>query len=127
MGKVFSGTGTKISQYGSIDAAAGVERVGAIFKFTETSFTSRVGISFISPARACQHVDTEIPAGTSLLSLANVAKNNWNTQVLSKIETSEVKIFLRYILAQILMFAVDRREYASAALLFTLRHAHHSV
>lgn len=79
-----------ISQYGLVNAAEGTERVGAVFTFAEASFTSRVGISFISTSKACQHVDTQIPSGTTLASLVMAAKNNWNTQVLSKIETSEV-------------------------------------
>ncbi|MCJ1464324.1 hypothetical protein MMC07_002937 [Pseudocyphellaria aurata] len=87
--RVFSGKGTILSQYGSVNAAEGTERVGAVFTFAEASFTSRVGISFISTFKACQHVDTQIPPGTTLASLSSAAKNNWNTQVLSKIETSE--------------------------------------
>lgn len=70
--------------------------MGAVFKFTKTTFTSRVGISFISTSKACQHVDTQIPTGTTLTSVVDAAKNNWNTQVLSKIETGEVNPVLPY-------------------------------
>ncbi|MCJ1427538.1 hypothetical protein MMC29_005441 [Sticta canariensis] len=90
--KTFSGIGTTISHYGSAKSEEGTERVGAVFKLTETTFTSRVGISFISPSKACQHVDAQIPAGTTLASLVSAAKHNWNTQVLSKIETSETDV-----------------------------------
>ena len=101
--------------------------MGAVFKLTETTFTSRVGISFISTSKACQHVDAQIPAGTTLASLVRAAKDNWNTQVLSKIETSEVHtVFLRWFHQMLIEFS-DGCNYTSVALLFALWHAYYSV
>jgi predicted alpha-1,2-mannosidase len=48
-----------------------------------------VGISFISSAKACQFVDTETPAGTTLQNLVNQSKAIWNKDVLSKVTTTE--------------------------------------
>jgi predicted alpha-1,2-mannosidase len=48
-----------------------------------------VGISFISSAKACGYIDQEAPAKTSLEDLVNAAKNRWNSEVLSKITTTE--------------------------------------
>ena len=85
--KVFSGTGTRLSVYGSSKSADSSERVGAIFSFRETDVTSRVGISWISSAKACQFVNDEIPANTHLQDLVSASKSAWNSQVFSKIQT----------------------------------------
>lgn len=116
-----------MSHYGSANSEEGTERVGAVFKFTETTFTSRVGISFISTSKACQHVDAQIPAGTTLASLVRTAKDNWNTQVLSKMETSEVHPVLSCWFHQMLIEFPDGCNYASVVLLFALWHAYYSV
>ncbi len=50
---------------------------------------SRVGVSFISSEQACQNVDGEIPAGTSLDTLRNETRQAWNDQVLSKVTTTD--------------------------------------
>ena len=87
--QVFAGDNDTLSQYGAHNAAAGTERVGAVFSFSQTQFTSRVGISFISSAKACQFMQSEITSNTSLQDLVNAAEANWNTEVLSKIQTTE--------------------------------------
>ncbi|MCJ1460799.1 hypothetical protein MMC28_011181 [Mycoblastus sanguinarius] len=87
--QVFSGNGSTLSGYGSGSTASGVERVGAVFSFSEFNVTSRVGISFISSAKACEFVRSELPARTSLQNLVSAAKSNWNNQVLSKVQTTE--------------------------------------
>ena len=88
--RVFSGTGTALSQYGNGNTASGTERVGAVFSFAQKSVTSRVGISWISSAKACQYANNEIPSGTPLQSLVSASKQAWNSQVLAKIQTTEV-------------------------------------
>lgn len=88
--KVFSGSGTTLSRYDSGNSASGTNRVGGAFTFTESNVTSRVGISFISSGKACQFVEEEIPPGTGLQDLVSKAKGNWNSEVFSKVQTSEV-------------------------------------
>ncbi|KAL6718415.1 hypothetical protein ACLMJK_004504 [Lecanora helva] len=86
--KTFAGNGTDLAEYGKSASAAGGERVGAVFSFSDSNVSSRVGVSFISSAQACQYIDDEIPTGTPYQTLVNAAKDNWNTKVLSKIQTS---------------------------------------
>ncbi|KAL8828742.1 MAG: hypothetical protein Q9191_002414 [Dirinaria sp. TL-2023a] len=86
--KVFSGNGNTLKSYGSQTSADGTERVGSVFAFNQKDVTSRVGISWISSAKACQFVNSEIPSGKSIQDLTSAAKSNWNTQVFSKIQTS---------------------------------------
>ena len=64
-------------------------RLGAVFTFNTTQVTSRVGVSFISSEQACSNVDSEIPAGTPLKTLEDDVKTAWNSQVLSKITTTD--------------------------------------
>lgn len=64
-------------------------RLGALFVFNTTTVTSRVGVSFISTAQACQNLDAQIPAGTTREELTSQTKEAWNTQVLSKITTTD--------------------------------------
>jgi putative alpha-1,2-mannosidase len=66
--------------------------VGATFNFGAEKMTSRVGISFISSAQACQSVQEEIPATTTLSALVNETKAIWNEKVLSKVTTTETNI-----------------------------------
>ena len=83
----FSGNDTDLFEYGENPTASGNARVGAVFSFSEPNITSRAGISFISSAKACQYVDDEIPAETPSQTLLSTAKDNWNTEVFSKIQT----------------------------------------
>ena len=86
--KTFSGNDTTLTAYGVDVSASGPERVGAVFSFQNSSVTSRVGISFISSTKACEFVDDEIPVGTPFEAVVNDAKENWNTNVFSKIQSS---------------------------------------
>ena len=86
--RTFSGNGTDLTEYGQATSAFGDERVGAVFSFSESNVNSRTGISFISSAKACQYIDDEIAAGTAFQDLVTSAKENWNSQVFSKIQTS---------------------------------------
>lgn len=64
-------------------------RLGALFTFEEISVVSRVGVSFISADQACANVNAEIPDGTSLKDLQEETKESWNSQVFSKVKTTE--------------------------------------
>jgi predicted alpha-1,2-mannosidase len=82
--------GSILAQYSTASNVNSTTRVGAVFNFnTAINVTSRVGISFISTAQACNNVNTQIPEGTTLLTLTNSAKQVWNDEVLSKVTTTE--------------------------------------
>ncbi|CAD6447064.1 1b64a91e-9f8e-4593-bb22-c3a1f60776ac [Sclerotinia trifoliorum] len=90
--KTFIGTslnGSKVASYSTEKTVSSNTRLGAIFSFNSTTVVSRVGISFISSAQACENVNSQIPSGTTLSTLTNNAKDVWNTQVLSKVTTTE--------------------------------------
>lgn len=90
--KTFVGTslnGSTVASYSTEKSASSQSRLGAIFSFTSTTVVSRVGISFISSTQACENVDSQIPSGTTLSTLTNNAKDTWNTDVLSKVTTTE--------------------------------------
>jgi putative alpha-1,2-mannosidase len=84
--KTFTGNGTTLSSYDNTATVSGSERLGGVFTFNDANLTSRVGISFISSAKACQNLDDEIQGTTTLQSLKTKAKNAWNSQILSKIQ-----------------------------------------
>lgn len=84
--KTFAGMGTTLSSYDDTAAVSGTERLGGVFTFNNANLTSRVGISFISSAKACQNLENEIQAETTLSSLTAKAKSAWNNQILSKIQ-----------------------------------------
>lgn len=65
--------------------------VGARFWFEpeETVIISRVGVSFISTEQACANVESEIPRGTPLTSVARTTREIWNEEVFSKITTTD--------------------------------------
>lgn len=51
---------------------------------------SRIGISWISEDRACQFIRDEIPTGNGAYrQLVQATKDAWNTEVLSKVATTE--------------------------------------
>lgn len=90
--KTFVGTnlnGSTIASYSTEKTVSSKTRLGAIFSFNTTTVVSRVGISFISSAQACGNVNSQIPSGTTLSTLTNDAKGVWNTEVLSKVTTTE--------------------------------------
>jgi len=66
---------------------SGTARLGGVFTFISPEVTSRVGISFLSTSQACTNLE-EISPDTSLTTLVSTAKNRWNTEILSKIQTS---------------------------------------
>ncbi|TKA64704.1 hypothetical protein B0A49_08371 [Cryomyces minteri] len=87
--RTFSGNGTTLASYGRARFTTGKMRQGGVFSFNRETVTSRVGISFISAERACQNVQKEIPRGTTLKTLSNTASSRWNSEVFSKITTTE--------------------------------------
>ncbi|EON62649.1 hypothetical protein W97_01873 [Coniosporium apollinis CBS 100218] len=87
--RTFSGVGDRASRYDASTSASGTERLGGVFTFGQGTVTSRVGISFISTAKACQNVNNEIPPGTELPALVSRAVDRWNTDVFSKVATTD--------------------------------------
>lgn len=83
-------TSTELSEYGvETTYESETQRLGAIFTFEDTAVKSRVGVSFISESQACSNVNTEIPADKSLASVRQDTRDAWNTEVLSKVRTSD--------------------------------------
>lgn len=78
-----------MTSYDTSRSTNGTVRQGGVFTFNSTRVTSRVGVSFISTAKACHNVDTEIPKGTTLTSLVTRAQQAWNTKVFQKVTTTE--------------------------------------
>ncbi|KAI9743063.1 MAG: hypothetical protein M1818_003358 [Claussenomyces sp. TS43310] len=62
--------------------------IGGLFTFNATSFSSRVGISWISTQQACSNVQSQIPTNTSFSAVVQETKDVWNDNVLSKITTT---------------------------------------
>jgi putative alpha-1,2-mannosidase len=50
---------------------------------------SHIGISFISAEKACEFMESEIPAEDSFGSLLEATKRTWEEEVLSTITTTE--------------------------------------
>uniref|UniRef100_A0A8H7TS89 Glycosyl hydrolase family 92 domain-containing protein n=1 Tax=Bionectria ochroleuca TaxID=29856 RepID=A0A8H7TS89_BIOOC len=67
-------------------------RLGAVFSFNQTSVVSRVGVSFISANQACSNVNSEIPEGTSIDTVRDGTREAWNSEVFSKVTTSETNV-----------------------------------
>ncbi|KIL87740.1 glycosyl hydrolase [Fusarium avenaceum] len=72
---------------GGVDGYQYADRIGALFTFPSDVFslTSKVGVSWISSDKACQFIDDEI-AHWDLNKTVTQAKDNWNHEVLSKID-----------------------------------------
>ncbi|KAH8681160.1 glycoside hydrolase family 92 protein [Xylariales sp. PMI_506] len=90
--KTFIGTdalSTTLTAYDTTPTVASKARLGAVFTFNSTQVTSRVGVSFISSAQACQNLNSEIKAGSTISGLEKNAKNAWNSEVLGKITTTD--------------------------------------
>ncbi|CAG8957363.1 hypothetical protein HYFRA_00010789 [Hymenoscyphus fraxineus] len=79
--------GSVVQTSGSANSSSSTP-VGGIFRFNNTIVQSRVGISWISKAQACQNVQDQIPATTTFEETVQSTKNAWNSQVLSKITTT---------------------------------------
>lgn len=67
-------------------------RLGALFTFQQQSVISRVGVSFVSETQACANVKAEIPQGTSLATVRQGTRDDWNSQVLQKVTTTETNV-----------------------------------
>ncbi|TAQ88582.1 hypothetical protein B7494_g3091 [Chlorociboria aeruginascens] len=80
--------GSVVQSSGSANTTDGNIAVGGLFTFSSASISSRVGISWISFAKACQNLDDEIPDGTAFSTIVDNTKTSWNSQVLSKIVTT---------------------------------------
>ncbi|KAH8880646.1 glycoside hydrolase family 92 protein [Thozetella sp. PMI_491] len=92
--KTFEGDGNNkghnLSRYDdSVLSINSTARLGAVFTFSSSSIVSRVGVSFISSVQACESIDREIPAGTSLSALRDETRQAWTDQVLSKVTTTD--------------------------------------
>ena len=87
--KTFSGHNESLSSYGTETSTNGTIRQGGVFSFSDTNLVSRVGISFISTAKACKNVETEVPEGTELSDLVSNSQEKWNSDILRKITTTE--------------------------------------
>ncbi|KAJ6037187.1 glycosyl hydrolase family 92-domain-containing protein [Penicillium herquei] len=89
--KTYTATGadTSIEQdSGFASSSSNYTRIGALFSFSDSEVISRVGISWISTEKACNNVNSEIPEDTEFESVVEDAVNEWNTEVLSKITTT---------------------------------------
>ncbi|KAJ4374040.1 hypothetical protein N0V83_002779 [Neocucurbitaria cava] len=82
----FNGNGTAFISHDSPSSTSGIARLGGVFTFAGTDLTSRVGVSFISSAKACHNLDAEITEDTELDILVENAKSQWNEQVFDKIQ-----------------------------------------
>lgn len=58
----------------------------------QASITSRVGISFISSDQACDSVQREIPATSNVKDIIDETKEVWNSNVLTKVRTTETNL-----------------------------------
>ncbi|KAI9793009.1 MAG: hypothetical protein M1835_007502 [Candelina submexicana] len=87
--QIFAPGSRSLTRNGVVNTASSQGKLGGLFTFTDNRVVSRVGISFISSDKACGHVDAEIPAKTELQKVVGSTKDPWNTQVLSKITTTE--------------------------------------
>ncbi|KAJ0420938.1 glycosyl hydrolase family 92-domain-containing protein [Aspergillus carlsbadensis] len=84
---------------GSASASTGSTRVGGLYSFGDRTVISRVGISWISSDRACQHVQNEISAETEFESVVSDAASEWEDTVFSKVtttSTNETSLTLLY-------------------------------
>ncbi|KKY21970.1 putative glycosyl family 92 protein [Phaeomoniella chlamydospora] len=86
--QTFYGTNTTLSYYGKQSTQSGTGRLGAVYSFSKSTVTSRVGISWISSTKACSYVNEEIPAETTIDALVSAAKDTWNSEVFSKVTSN---------------------------------------
>ncbi|KAJ5697383.1 glycosyl hydrolase family 92-domain-containing protein [Penicillium malachiteum] len=95
-----TGADTSVEQNGGFaSSSSNYTRIGALFSFSDSEVISRVGISWISTEKACNNVNTEIPEDTEFESVVDDAVDEWNTEVLSKItttNTNETSLALLY-------------------------------
>lgn len=84
--------GATLASYSTTPQVSSTARLGAVFTFNATTVVSRVGISFISSAQACSNRDSQIPEGTTLSTVVSSTKAIWNSEVLSKITTTDTNV-----------------------------------
>jgi putative alpha-1,2-mannosidase len=65
-------------------------RIGGLFTFPSNTSTlnSKIGVSFINSEKACQYIDSELTSW-SLEPYISSAVSEWNTEVLSKVTTTD--------------------------------------
>ncbi|KAL1970402.1 hypothetical protein VTN77DRAFT_5563 [Rasamsonia byssochlamydoides] len=89
--KTYVGTdaaGSIVQPSGFASSSSQDVRIGGLFTFAATDVISRVGISWLSTAKACSNLEDEIPEDTPFSQVVNDTKAEWNSQVLSKITTT---------------------------------------
>ena len=93
--KTFLGAGntnSSLVEYPAGDSVTSTSRLGVLYTFDGvTNVTSSVGVSFISTEQACANVNSQIPHGTTREELTARTKDAWNSQVLSKVTTSDTR------------------------------------
>lgn len=87
--KTFTGNDTTLYSYDNATVTNGTYRQGGVFTFGSSNVTSRVGISFISSAQACDNAASELPKGSTIASTVSKAQSRWNEQVFSRVTTTE--------------------------------------
>lgn len=90
--KTFLGAGntnSSLVEYPAGDSVTSTSRLGVLYTFDGKNVTSRVGVSFISAEQACSNVESQIPPGTTREELTTQTKDAWNSQVLSKVTTTD--------------------------------------
>ena len=71
--------------------------IGALFSWSRLDINTsslavleaKLGISYISPAKACSHIQTELPATTSFEDIVQRVRDEWESKVLSNVEVIE--------------------------------------
>jgi putative alpha-1,2-mannosidase len=81
--------GSGLSQYSDAPNVTSTARLGAVFTFKAKTVKSRVGVSFISADQACRNVNQQIPDGSSLGTVKQETRDAWNSQVFSKVTTTD--------------------------------------
>jgi predicted alpha-1,2-mannosidase len=84
----FISNGNKTTTNDRASFVSGTGQLGGIFTFAGNKVRSRVAISFISTAKACANLDSEITLDTTLQTLVSDAQDRWNTEILSKVNIS---------------------------------------
>ncbi|KAL9049807.1 MAG: hypothetical protein Q9162_007015 [Coniocarpon cinnabarinum] len=90
--RTFDGHPVPNPTFGGSSASSGPlgDCIGALFSWnatTATTIRSRIGVSFISTEKACHFKEDEIP-NWNLNVTAQAARDEWNRDVFSKIQTS---------------------------------------
>ena len=73
---------------GAASSTSSNSAVGGLLTFKDSVISSRVGISWISKNQACQNVNEQIPATSTFESVVQGTKDEWNSEIFSKITTT---------------------------------------